>query len=147
MNIETKFLGEVQINEDEILTFENGLPGFPDETKYILLGLDADLPIALLQATENKELGFIVAYPYAFKNDYAFDLSEEDKEELKIETESDVAVYTVLTLKESFLDSTINLLAPIVINKSKQLGKQIILQDSELYPLRYQLSVSEGSGK
>lgn len=146
MNIETKFLGEVPINEEEILTFENGLPGFPEEKKYILLGLDSDLPIALLQATENKELGFIVAYPYAFKGDYAFDLSEEDKEELKIESESDVAVYTVLTLKESFQQSTMNLLAPVVINKSKKLGKQIILQDSEQYPLRFQIA-AEGSVK
>lgn len=30
MNIKTKFLGEVEINDGDIITFEYGLPGFPD---------------------------------------------------------------------------------------------------------------------
>ena len=147
MNIETKFLGEVEIQESEIITFENGLPGFPDNKNYILLGLDADLPIALLQSTEEASLGFVVAYPFAFKKDYAFDLSEEDKTELKLVDEKDVAVYTVLTLKENFPESTMNLLAPIVLNTKEKLGKQIVLQDSEQYPLRYQVGIAEGSVK
>ena len=147
MNIETKFLGEVEIQESEIITFENGLPGFPDNKNYILLGLDADLPIALLQSTEEASLGFVVAYPFAFKKDYAFDLSEEDKTELKLVDEKDVAVYTVLTLKENFPESTMNLLAPIVLNTKEKLGKQIVLQDSGQYPLRYQVGIAEGSVK
>lgn len=147
MKIETKFLGQVEIQESEIMTFENGLPGFPEEKKYILLGLDADLPIAILQSTENVQLGFIVAYPFAFKNDYAFDLSEEDKKDLKLDDDKDVAVYSVLTLKEEFSDSTMNLLAPIILNKKEKLGKQIVLQDSEQYPLRYQVVIAEGSVK
>lgn len=147
MNIKTKFLGEVEIEQSEILTFENGLPGFQEFTKFILLGLDADLPIALLQSTEKEQIGFVVGYPFAFKHDYAFDLSEEDKEQLQLEDESEVASYTVLTLKENFADSTINLMAPIVINTKQKIGKQIVLQDSEKYPLRYKIGIAKGSGK
>lgn len=147
MNIKTKFLGEVEIEQSEILTFENGLPGFQEFTKFILLGLDADLPIALLQSTEKEQIGFVVGYPFAFKPDYAFDLSEEDKEQLQLEDESEVASYTVITLKENFAESTINLMAPIIINTKQKIGKQIVLQDSEKYPLRYKISIDEGSGK
>ncbi|MEK5184082.1 flagellar assembly protein FliW [Solibacillus sp. FSL W7-1324] len=148
MNIQTKFLGEVEIDLSEIITFENGLPGFPEYTKYILLGLDANLPIALLQSTEDEQIGFVVGYPFAFKSDYAFDLSEEDKEQLQLMEESEVATYTVVTLKKNFTDSTINLLAPIIINTKQKLGKQIVLQDSEKYPLRYQIAISsKGSEK
>ncbi|MER2108706.1 MAG: flagellar assembly protein FliW [Solibacillus sp.] len=148
MNIETKFLGEVTIEESEIITFENGLPGFSEQTKYVLLGLDADLPIALLQSTEERDLGFVVVYPFAFKKDYAFDLSEEDKSELKLAEEADVAVYTILTLKENFAESTMNLLAPIILNTKEKLGKQIVLNDNAQYPLRHQIGVvAEGSVK
>lgn len=147
MNIQTKFLGEVEIEKSEIITFENGLPGFHEYTKYILLGIDADLPIALLQSVEDKQIGFVVGYPFAFKQDYAFDLSGEDKEQLQLEDENEVATYTVITLKENFSESTINLLAPIVINTKQKLGKQIILQDSEKYPLRYEVAIAKGSGK
>ncbi|WP_107840221.1 flagellar assembly protein FliW [Metasolibacillus meyeri] len=145
MNIETKFLGEVEIKEQDILTFEMGLPGFPNAQKFVLLPLDADLPLVVLQSIEQQELGFVLAYPFAFKNDYAFDMEEAEKIDLQIEQEEDVIAYAILTLKESFQESTMNLLAPIIINTKKKLGKQIVLQDSISYPLRYPIGTLEGS--
>lgn len=147
MLINTKFLGEVEIKESEILSFNQGLPGFPEYKKFILLSLDADLPLALLQSTEEATIGFVVAFPFAFKKDYAFDLSNEDKEDLQIEKEEDVLTYSIVTLQETFLDSTINLLAPIIINSDKKLGKQIVLQDSKAYPLRFPINQAVGSVK
>lgn len=146
MLIQTKFLGEVEIKESEILTFKQGLPGFPDDENYILLALDTDLPLAFLQSTEHEEISFIVAFPFAFDKEYVFDISTEDKAELQIVSEEDVIVYNIVTLKEAFSDSTINLLAPIVINNTKKLGKQIVLQDSANYPLRYPIGLATAKG-
>ena len=147
MLINTKFLGEVEIKESEIVSFNQGLPGFPEYKKFILLSLDADLPLALLQSTEEATIGFVVAFPFAFKQDYAFDLSEEDKEDLHIEKEEEVLTYSIVTLQETFVDSTINLLAPVIINTNKKLGKQIVLQDSKAYPLRFPIKQAVGSGE
>ena len=149
MLIETKFLGDVEIKESEILTFEQGVLGFPENKKFILLALDSDLPLAFLQSTEQQEIGFVVAFPYAFKKDYGFDLSEEDKEQLQIEKEEDVLAYSIVTLKENFEDSTLNLLAPVVINNRTKLGKQIVLQDNKKHSLQYPIgkAVLEGSTK
>lgn len=147
MDIETKFLGTVEINEQDILTFETGLPGFPNARKFVLLPLDADLPLVVLQSVEQQELGFVLAYPFAFKKDYEFEIDEEVKEDLQIEKEDEIVPYTILTLKETFQESTMNLLAPVVINTVKKLGKQIVLQDSASYPLRYPIGVMEGSAK
>ena len=147
MKIQTKFLGEVEIQESDIYTFQTGLPGFLDYKKFMILPLDADLPIAFLQSVEEAEIGFVIALPFAFKPDYAFDLSEEDKEELIIEKVEDVLVYSIMTLNDTFADSTINLLAPVVINVTQKLGKQIVLQDCAEYPLRHPISVLEGSAK
>lgn len=119
MKIATKFLGEVEIGEQDILTFEHGLLGLEEEKKFVLLPIDADLPLALLQSVQNKEIGFVVAYPFAFKQDYSFDISEEDREQLQIEKQEDVLPYAIVTLKEAFQDSTINLLAPVILNIEK----------------------------
>jgi flagellar assembly factor FliW len=147
MLINTKFLGEVEIKESEIITFEQGLLGLTEYKKFILLAFDADLPLAFLQSTEESAISFVVAYPFAFKKDYAFDLSEEDKNQLQIEDEVDVLVYSIITLKETFQESTLNLLAPIVINNRTKLGNQIVLQDNVQYPLRYPIgnTALEGS--
>lgn len=147
MKIDTKFLGEVEIIEQDILTFEHGLLGLEEERKFILLPIDADLPLAILQSVERPEIGFVVAYPFAFKKDYSFDISEEDFEQLHLEKEEDVLTYSIVTMKGTFQDSTINLLAPLIINMKKKCGKQIVLQDSKSYPLRYPMQSLEGSAK
>jgi flagellar assembly factor FliW len=148
MLINTKILGEVEIDEKEILKFEGGLPGFPEESNFVLLSIEKESPFVLLQSINNEQIGFVIAYPFAFKNDYAFDLNEEDKIQLQIEGEEEVLVYSIVTLKETLQKSTLNLLAPIVINNSKKLGRQIVLQDNTQYSLRYPLSMSiEGSAK
>ncbi|KGA82421.1 flagellar assembly protein FliW [Lysinibacillus fusiformis] len=147
MKIATKFLGEVEIIEQDILTFEHGLLGLEEERKFILLPIDADLPLAILQSVERPEIGFVVAYPFAFKKDYSFDISEEDLEQLYLVKEEDVLTYSIVTMKDTFQDSTINLLAPLIINMKKKCGKQIVLQDSRSYPLRYPMQTLEGSAK
>ena len=88
----------------------------------------------------------MVATPYAFKKEYAFDLQQSDVEKLEIERAEDVLVYGILTLKDTLLQSTINLLAPIVINEKKQLAKQIVLPSEEDL-LHFPLKSVEGSGK
>ena len=53
--------------------------GLEEYKKFVLLPLDVDLPLILLQSIECAEISFILAFPYAFKIDYHFDISEEDK--------------------------------------------------------------------
>ncbi|MFF2178505.1 flagellar assembly protein FliW [Lysinibacillus sp. NPDC058147] len=147
MKIATKFLGEIEIVEEDILTFEQGLLGLEDYKKFVLLPIDANLPLVLLQSVDQMEIGFVIAYPFAFKKDYSFEISDEDHNQLQIEKEEDVLTYTIVTMKETFEDSTINLLAPIIINIDKNLGKQVVLEDNKSYPLRYPMQTLEGSVK
>ncbi|OCS87426.1 flagellar assembly protein FliW [Caryophanon tenue] len=147
MKIQTKFLGEITITQDDIFTFEAGIPGFSDAKQFVLLPIESDITLATLQCVTNPAIGFIVAYPFAFKTDYAFDLADNDKEELQLEVEEDALVYSIITLKETFESSTMNLLAPIVLNKQTKRGKQLVLQQSERYPLRHPIGTLEGSAK
>ncbi|MEB2298506.1 flagellar assembly protein FliW [Lysinibacillus xylanilyticus] len=147
MKIATKFLGEIEIEEQDILKFEHGLLGLENEKNFVLLPIDAELPLAILQSVDNVEIGFVVAYPFAFKKDYSFDISEDDREQLKIEKEENVLTYSIVTMKETFQESTINLLAPIIVNMDKKCGKQIVLQDNKSYPLRYPMQTLEGSAE
>lgn len=147
MKIETKFLGSVEIEEESILTFEEGIPGFEESKKYVFLPLENESPFGILQSTEHIEVGFVVAFPFLFKKDYAFDLSEPDKKALQIKDESDIITYAIVTLKEPFETSTLNLLAPLLINIKEKIGKQIVLQDNEKYALRHPIGTLEGSAK
>lgn len=137
MKIETKFLGEMNIDESEVIQFPNGIPGFEKIQKFVILPLETESPFAILQSIEQVEVGFVIALPFVFKKDYEFDLSEEDKKELKISGPEDLITYTILTLKEPFNSSTINLQAPVLINHKQKIAKQLVLQYSGSNPLRY----------
>lgn len=142
MKINTKFLGEITIEEKEIIKFPNGLPGFEKITEFVILPLEKDSPIAILQSIKQEEIGFVIALPFVFKQDYSFDVMEEDKEELKIESPEDLITYSIVTLKEPFNNSTLNLQAPVLINYKQKIAKQLVLQDASKYPLRFPI---EGS--
>ncbi|GEK35093.1 flagellar assembly protein FliW [Kurthia sibirica] len=145
MNIQTKFSGEISIAEEAIIKFPDGIPAFESEQEFVLIPLQESSPFIILQSVKTPEIGFIMAYPYEFKEDYAFDLTKEDQKILELENPNTVLIYSILTLKDSLEKSTMNLLAPIVINSQCNIGKQIILNESTLFPLQYPLKKAEGS--
>ncbi|WP_138419477.1 flagellar assembly protein FliW [Aquibacillus sediminis] len=126
MNIETKYFGELAINEEKIVTFPQGVPGFVEEKHFVLLPLEKDSVFHVLQSTQNPDPAFIVVNPYHFVRDYAFDLDDNTVELLEIASEKDVLIFSIVSLKDPFEESTVNLQAPVVINQTKQKGKQYI---------------------
>jgi flagellar assembly factor FliW len=129
MKIQTKFHGEQEIVNEEIIKFDNGIPGFLDEKEFYIFPLD-DTPFLILQSIHTKEVAFIITDPFSLFPDYEFDLSEDVIEALKIEAEKDVAVFVILTVRDPFNQTTANLQAPVIVNQNKKLGKQHILNNS-----------------
>lgn len=131
MKIQTKYLGEVQIDQSKTIHFASGLPGFQDETEFVLLNLPGELSTTFqtLQSIKTNDLAFIVTNPYQFYQDYEFQLDEHTIEQLRIEHQQDVSVIAIVTLKSPFEQSTMNLKAPVILNVQQKLGKQYILND------------------
>ncbi|APH03578.1 flagellar assembly protein FliW [Bacillus weihaiensis] len=138
MKIETKYHGEITLEETSIMHFQNGLPGFIEEKKFVLLPLDSESPFMILQSIVTKDLGFILVNPFQFFHSYEFELSAVDKELLEIKEEKDVAVWTILTVKDPFVESTANLQAPVIFNIRNNVGKQVILNHT-MYQTREKL--------
>jgi len=138
--VKTTRFGEVEYNDDEVVYFQKGILGFERDIKFLLIKLDLESPFAFLQSLETPELTFVVAEPFSFFQEYEFDLADSVKEELAIEKFEDIAIWSILTIPENFQKTTINLLAPIIINVEKRIAKQIVLNDpkysikSPLYP-------------
>ncbi|RXS85621.1 flagellar assembly protein FliW [Geobacillus sp. PK12] len=129
MNVRTKYHGELDIDEQDIIHFPHGLPGFADEKRFVLLPL-ADTPFVILQSVETPALGFVLIEPFSYFPTYEFELDETTVEQLGIESERDVAVYVILTVADPFDHTTANLQAPVVIHVHKRLGKQVILTNT-----------------
>ncbi|VVM33512.1 flagellar assembly protein FliW [Terribacillus sp. AE2B 122] len=129
MNIETKYFGRMTVDEEKVIRFEKGLPGFQDEKAFVLIDFPDNPVFQILQSITTALVAFVVASPYHFNKEYSFDLEEQVKEELSIARPEQVKVLSILTLRDPFVDSTINLQAPLIINIDSLIGQQIILAD------------------
>ncbi|SER40768.1 flagellar assembly factor FliW [Gracilibacillus ureilyticus] len=126
MRIETKYFGEVEVNESEIIIFPQGIPGFQGENKFILQSFEEGGLFQILQSTNNIDPAFVVVDPFLFVNDYQFKLDEATIEQLQIKLKEDVRVLAIVTVKEPLTSSTANLQAPVVINTQNNHAKQLI---------------------
>lgn len=142
MKIETKYLGPVEIDEEKVLTFSSGLPGFTDEKKFALLNFPDSDTFQILQSMKTSNLAFIVTNPYQFYNDYEFKLDKQIRENLQIKQAENVLVLAIVTLKETIYESTMNLKAPLIINRELKYGKQYILND-QTYSMKTLLAPEE----
>ena len=132
MKIQTSNFGEVQIDKDKIINFPEGLPGFESEKEFfIILNGDEDNPFHWLQALKNPELSFVIINPFEIFEDYDIVLPDTAKSKLKIESEEDVGIYTIVVMPEDITRTTTNLLGPLVINTKEKLAKQVILEEDK----------------
>lgn len=145
MRIHTRYHGEQNIEEEKILTFENGIPGFPEEKRFVLLPLTEDQVFLAMQSVKTPELAFVVVNPFFFFQDYEFCLDEGTIAQLGIEDRNDVRVLNILTIRDPFRETTINLKAPLVLNEKTRKGKQVILEE-EKYLTRHPLFLGNPSG-
>lgn len=137
MIIKTKHFGELEIDEKGIIYFINGIPGFEDQLKFILLSPKEDgSPFQWLQSLNNTNLAFAVANPFMIKKDYEVDIPDEIVDELEIKAPEDAIILSILVVPEDITQITMNLKAPIIINNGNHKGKQIVL-DTEAYSVRH----------
>ena len=128
MQIETKNFGAIEVQEDQVLTFAQGLYAFEEKKRYVLLeNEDPENPLWWLQSLDDPNLVFVLINPFLFKPDYEFDLSDEDVEELGIQKLEEVVVFSLVVIPDDIKKMTANLLAPLIINATTKKGKQIVL--------------------
>ena len=138
MLVRTLNFGDLDVPEDKIISFKEGLPGFPQIHHFTMLEQDEIKPFQYLQSLDDPPIAFLVINPFLIDQGYKFDLSPGDMEDIGSLGTEDVAVYAVATVPEDSEKATLNLMAPIMINELNRCGKQVILHDSE-YSVKHPL--------
>lgn len=132
MEIQTSRFGAVQLEEDDILEFPEGILGFNELRRFVLLDDPNDEIFAWLQSCEIAGIAFPVLEPELFTANYHISLTKHDLEALGLKTAERIRTYAIITIPEDATLMTANLKAPIVINVEKRLARQCVLQDNNL---------------
>jgi flagellar assembly factor FliW len=138
MIYKTRDFGEREIPDSKVVIFKQPIFGFDNYTRFTMI-FDEEIgeQIVWLQSLEEPSLCFLLFDPSSFNDFYKPEITEADE---KLLGTGEYACWTVLSVKEDFNDSTVNLKSPVVINTASGVAAQIILEQD--YPVRY--SILEG---
>jgi flagellar assembly factor FliW len=152
MKIGTKFFGEIDIDEEQIILFPYGIYGFEDFNRFVLLHDEEydgenETVFRFLQCADEENLCFTVVDPVFIDREYNPKLPENNIKKLGIVSTDDLAYLVIAVINENLEESTANMQGPIVINSKNKLGAQIILETSEPENARYKIKhkIFEGS--
>lgn len=130
MNIHSRRFGDIEIDDESVLQFSQGIIGFPEEREFVLIPHSSTGFLAWLQSVRTPGLALPVVSAHAFGEKYPDVPVEPAAEAAGVgSTAEDVAVMVVLCAPQG-QPATVNLLAPIVVNATTRTGAQVILDGS-----------------
>ena len=140
MRIETRLFGTIDIAEEKIIHFPEGIIGFPDCKDFTLI-FDEEKgnkkSISWLQSIDESVFALPVMDPLLIKEDYHPMVEEELLAVLGELTTENTFILVTVTVPEQIENMSVNLQAPIIINADTRKACQIIVSDD--YPVKYKI--------
>ncbi len=129
--ITTRFK-ELSVEKKDIITFKEGPLGFEHLKDFFIVDPGDKTLILWLQSCEDGSVAFPIIEPKIFSPNYIVRLLPAELTSLKLLDLKTASVYTILTISQDVTSMTANMKAPLVINNTENLARQIVLQDSKL---------------
>lgn len=136
MLIETTRFGSLEVDDQRLITFPQGMLGFPDLHTYALVQTGENSGFYWLQSTECTDLAFVVCDPRMFLAEYRVQIRPADLEEIGLADLDRSQTFIVVNKVDGML--TGNLQGPIVVNVDNREAKQVVLNDRR-YSTRHPL--------
>ena len=142
MKVNTKLFGEIEIDDGKVLSFENGIVGFPDLKKFALMHDDdgeseGGSGLSFLVSLDEPAFAMPVVNPLLVKDDYNPVVEDDLLIPLGELKEEDMLVLVTVTVPHEIKNMTVNLMAPFIINATTRKAVQVILDDDAAYPVKY----------
>lgn len=117
-----------------------GLIGFPNLKKLKITAHKEEAPFLHLKEAEKEEIEFIALEPYGIFKDYKVEILDPDLDFLNIKSADEVYILNIVSLQEDASQkATVNLVGPIIINRTSLIGKQIVIGNYKDYSSNHPL--------
>ena len=131
MVVNTRLFGEINVQEDKIITIDKGIIGFPDMRSFTLV-FDSEKDtknIMWFQSLDEPAFAMPVMEPNKVVEDYNPRIEDDLLKPLGALTPDNTYVLVTVKVPSNIEDMTINLKAPIIVNTDTLIGGQIIVED------------------
>lgn len=139
MKLNTRIFGEIEIAEDKIITFENGIIGFPVLKRFVLLHDEekgTKVGLRFLQSIEEPAFALPMMDPLVVKPDYNPEVDDELLTSVGKLTPDNILVLVTATVPADLTRMSVNLQGPVIINVDERKACQIILEGG-MYPVKF----------
>jgi flagellar assembly factor FliW len=126
MKVNTSRFGELEVAENEILTFTEGIFGFEADKEFFVFSTEDDNPLMWMQSINDPNLAFVIIRPFEFNPNYSLNLADKDVKDIDLESPDDSDIFAIVVVPDDPAKMTANLQGPIVVNTKKNIGKQVI---------------------
>ncbi len=148
MKLQTKYFGEVDYVEADVVKFLTGPFGFEEEREFLILPFEGSTGTLLcIQSIQTPALAFVAMDPFSLLSDYNPVLQPGELKELGVEDSQELGFYVLCVVKKPVSDSTVNLKCPVAINPATRVARQVILE-ADAYEMRHpldQFGLKEGT--
>ena len=134
MLIKTKCFGDVDVAQEKIIRFENGIMGFEDYKEFTILfdsDKEASKTIMWLQSVDEQALALPVVDPLLISDSYDPIVEDELLASVGEIKEDDLLILVTLTVPSDITKMTANYKAPIIINAGTLKGVQLIAENED----------------
>lgn len=149
MRVDTKIFGEIEIADDKLITFENGIIGFPDLKRFALIhdgDKGDDAGIRFLQSIEEPGFAMPVMDPLAVKPDYDPEVNDELLAGVGKISPDNMLVLVTVSVPGDLTKMSVNLQGPFVINVEEHKACQVIVENGD-YPVKFPVYEILNAGK
>jgi flagellar assembly factor FliW len=125
LEVQAVSYGAITVEEQDIFTFPCGIIGFEDTVSFCLLQRAPSKGLCVLQSSTSGT-AFAILDSRALSSAYSPQMELDDLVDLEMRKGDNLQVYVLITPAEKPGCSTVNLSAPLVVNRRSRLGKQVV---------------------
>lgn len=139
MKVNTRIFGEIEVDEEKLIQFANGIVGFPELKDFALIydeekGTGSD--VRWMQSIQEPNFAIPVIDPLTIKPDYNPVVEDELLNPVGEINPAELLVLVTITVPTEISKMSINLRAPIIINAAAKKACQIIVEGED-YPVKF----------
>jgi len=139
MQLDNTRFGTIEYQDGDVVTLPEGMVGFPQWTRFVLVQTREGSPFRWLQSVEDPSLAFLLADPSAYCPEYAPEVPDAAARALSLTEETPCLLLVTAAIPRGRPeDMTLNLAAPVVINLETRVGAQVILEN-EAYTMKHRV--------
>ncbi|MCX8031320.1 MAG: flagellar assembly protein FliW [Thermodesulfovibrionales bacterium] len=125
ISFNTTRFGLLTVDETKIIHFPEGIPGFTDLKRYILID-HRDTVLKWLQAIDDPDVAFIVVEPHYLDSNYKINIDDNIRHFLDLVEEENLAILVILRREGENIIANFN--SPLLLNAETMRGIQVLLE-------------------